>query len=148
MTLSTNAAVVEDESQGWQTTISDSSAIADGVFNAGTNTAFVLTDKAPFADVVLEVTMASAPAAGAAFHLYLRDMLVDGTNPAPVPDNNYKSRYVGSFALDLVNTIQRVPLEGIRIKSNQEFRIENDTGVSTSGTTAVKIKAQSYNAKV
>lgn len=145
MTISTGAALLEYGSQ--TTVISDTSAIADGGFNAGTVTALVQTDYAPLGDAVLNVTMAVAPAAQAAIHLYRRDMNIDGTNDAPQPDQNFKSIYVGSFLLDLVTSAQYISLPDIPLTIDQEFYIENDSGQTTTGTTTLKITPKSYNVK-
>ncbi len=145
MTISTGAAVYE---YGTQTTvISDTSAISDTAFNAGTVTALTQTDYCPLGDAVLNVTMAVAPAAGAAIHLYRRDLNIDGTNDATVPDANFKNIYVGSFPLDLVTTAQYISLTDIPLTIDQEFYIENDSGQATSGTTTLKITPKSYNVK-
>ena len=133
---------------GTQTTVvSDSSAIADTAFNAGTITALTQTDFCPFGDAVLAVQMAVAPTDGAAIHLYRRDLNIDGTNDAPVPDANFKSNCIGSFALDLVASAQYLPLDGIPLTVDQEFYIENDTGQATTGTTVLKITPKTYNSK-
>ncbi len=145
MAINTGAALVE---YGAQTeVISDTSVIADAAFNAGTVTALVQTDFCPLADAVLTVTLAVAPAAGAAIHLYRRDMAIDGANNAPVPDANFKNIYLGSFPLDLVSTTQSLKLTDVPLTINQEFYLENDAVQSTSGTTSLKITPKSYNVK-
>lgn len=145
MALSTGASVFE---YGTQTTaISDASAITDGSFNAGTVTALTQTDYAPLADLVLNVTMAVSPSAGAAFHVYRRDLNIDGTNDSPAPDANFKSVYVGSFIVDLSTTAQYLSLNSVPLTVDQEFYIENDTGQSTSGTTVLKVTPKAYNVK-
>lgn len=145
MAITTGAAVVESGTQA--TVISDTGAIADGAFNGATITALVPSDLVSFGDAVLTVTMAVAPAAGAAFHLYRRDLNIDGVNDSTVPDANFKSIYVGSFPLDLVTTIQYISLPAIPLAPDQEFYIENDAGQATSGTTIVKVTPRTYNAK-
>ena len=145
MAISSGAAVFQ---YGTQTTvISDTVAILNTAFNGATITALVQTDYVPLGDAVLTVTMAVAPAAGAAFHLYRRDMNIDGTNDSTVPDANFKSICVGSFLLDLVTTIQYVSLTDIPLVVDQEFYIENDAGQSTTSTTIVKITPKTYNIK-
>jgi len=145
MAITTGAGLFE---YGTQTTvISDTSAIANTAFNGATITALTQTDYAPLGDAVLTVTMGTAPAAGAAFHLYRRDMNIDGTNDATVPDANFKNTYVGSFPVDLVTTAQYISLTDIPLTIDQEFYIENDTGQSTTGTTTLKVTPKSYNTK-
>jgi hypothetical protein len=145
MTINTGAAVYE---YGTQTTvISDGSAITNTSFNAGTITPLAPTDVTPLADAVLDITLAVAPAAGKAVHLYRRDKNIDGTNHAPVPDANFKNTFVGSFPLDKVATRQFISLTDIPLTVDQEFYIENDSGQSTSGTTVLKVTPKSYNAK-
>ena len=145
MAISSGAALYEYGTQ--VTAISDTSAIADTAFNAGTITALVQTDCCPLGDAVLNVTMAVAPAAGAAFHLYRRDMNIDGTNDSTAPDANFKSTYIGSFPLDLVTSAQYISLTDIPLTVDQEFYLENDAGQATSGTTVLKVTPKSYNAK-
>ena len=135
------------EHSGLVAAISDTVAIANTAFSAGTITQLTLTDKVSLADMVLTVTMAVAPAAGARFHIYRRGMNIDGANHAPVPDANFKSTYIGSFQLDLVNTIQYLDLDAVPIVADQEFYLENDTGQSTSGTTILKVNPRAYNVK-
>ncbi len=145
MTISSGAAVFQYGTQ--VTCISDSSAIADSAFNAGTVTALVQSDLCPLGDAVLDITMAVAPVAGSSIHLYRRDMNIDGVNDATVPDANFKNVYVGSFPLDLVTTQQYIPLTNIPLVVNQEFYLENDSGQSTTGTTVLKVTPKTYNAK-
>lgn len=145
MAITSGAGIFELGTQA--TVISDSSAIANGAFNAGTVTALVQTDNTWLGNAVLDVTLASVPAAGAEFYLYRRDMNIDGTNDASVPDANFKSTLVGSFKLDLVSTQQFVHYTGVPLEVDQEFYIENDTGVSTTGTTVVKITPKAPNSK-
>jgi len=145
MTINTGAALFEYGAQ--LTVISDASAIASTSFNAGTVTALTQTDFCSLADAVLDITLAVAPAAGKAAHLYRRDKNIDGVNHAPVPDANFKNIYVGSFPLDLVATRQFISLTDIPLTKDQEFYIENDSGQSTIGTTILKVTPKSYNAK-
>jgi len=147
MAITSGSVVLESGTQA--TVISDTSTIADAAFNGATITALTPSDVVPFGDAVLTVTMSTAPSAGAAFHLYRRDLNIDGTNDATVPDANYKNIYLGSFPIDLVTTIQYVSLPGIPLAPDQEFYLENDTGQTTtsSTTTIVKITPRSYNVK-
>lgn len=145
MTINTGAAVYE---YGTQTTvIIDASSIASTSFNAGAITPLTQTDLCSLADAVLDITLAVAPAAGKAVHLYRRDKNIDGTNHAPVPDANFKNTFVGSFPLDQVATRQFISLTDIPLTVDQEFYIENDSGQSTSGTTVLKVTPKSYNVK-
>lgn len=143
MAISTGSAVFVYGTQA--TVISDASAIAAGAFNAGTVTVLTQTIFAPLGDAVLSVTMASAPAAGKSFHLYRRDMNIDGTSDATAPSLTYKNTYVGSFPLALVATAQTISLTDIPMTIDQEFYIENDSAVATSGTTVLKVTPKSFN---
>ena len=145
MTILSGAAVFQ---YGTQTTvISDAVAIANTAFNAGTIAALTQVDVCPLGDAVLAVTMAVAPAEGASFHLYRRDMNIDGANDSTVPDANFKRTHVGSFPLDLVTSAQYISLTDIPLVADQEFYIENDAGEATTGTTVVKVTPKSYNVK-
>lgn len=143
MAISTGSAVFVYGAQA--TAISDASAISAGAFNAGTITPLTQTIFAPLGDAVLTVTMLTAPAAGKAFHLYRRDKNVDGANSATVPSLTYKSVYVGSFPLALVATAQTISLTDIPLTVDQEFYIENGSGVATTGTTVLKVTPKSFN---
>jgi len=142
MALATGSAIAVYDTA--VTAISDASAIAAAGFNAGTITA--VTNTAPLANAVLNVTMALAPVAGDAFHLYRRDLNISGINDATVPSAGYKNIYVGSFPLALVITQQFISLPDIPLSGDQEFYIENDSGQSTSGTTVLTITPKSFNA--
>lgn len=143
MAISTGSAVVVYGTQA--TAISDIASIAAGAFNAGTIAALTQAVVVPLGDAVLTVTMLTAPAAGKAFHLYRRDMNVDGANSATVPSLTYKSIYVGSFPLALVATAQTISLTDIPLTVDQEFYIENGSGVATTGTTTLKVTPKSFN---
>lgn len=145
MAITTGASIIEEDSA--TTVISDTSAIADGGFNGGTITALTPSDVTGVARAVLDVAMAVAPAAGKQFHLYRRDLNVDGTDDAPVPDANNQSIYVGSFTLDAVTARQYPVIPVVPLSKDQEFYIENDTGESTTGTTVVKIIPWARNTK-
>ena len=129
------------------TALSSSGAIASNAFSATTITSVTPAQAAPLADAVLDVTMAVATVAGDAFHLYRRDMNIDGANHATVPDANFKNTYVGSFPLDLVTSQQYISLTDIPLTVDQEFYIENDSGQTTTGTTVLTIKPKTYNAQ-
>lgn len=145
MAITANAAVFEYGTQ--VTVISDASAIANGAFNAGTVTPLTPTDKVPLADLMLDITFAVAPVAGKVVNVYRRDLNIDGANSAPVPDNNFKQTYIGSFVVDAVITRQFLSLHSVPIGPDQEFYIENATGQSTSGTTILKVTPKTYNGK-
>ena len=145
MSITTGALLYEYGTQA--TVISDTSAITNTSFNAGTTTALTQTDYCPTGDVVLNVTMAVAPSAGASFLVYRRDINIDSTNDAPVPDASFKSIFVGAIYVDLVTTAQYLSLPNIPLTIDQEFYIENDTGQSTSGTTVLKVTPKTHNTK-
>lgn len=145
MALTAGAAVFEYGTAGVEV-VNDTSAIASAAFNAGTITAFTNTNNAPLCDMSLDITIAVAPVAGKAIHVYRRDLNIDGANDATVPDANYKGTYVGSFKLDLVTSRQFQPLKDVPLTQEQEFYIENDSGQATTGTTVLKITSKSYNA--
>lgn len=146
MTITTGAAVKQSAAQ--VAVISDAVAIGDGTFNAGTITALVPSDITYTADMVLDVQMLAAPAAGAAIHLYRRDLNVQGTNDAPVPDSDFEHIYLQSFPLDLVSTRQYISLPAVPISADQEFYIKNDGGGATTGTTVLYATPNTPNVKV
>lgn len=145
MAITIGAAIKQSATQA--PVISDTSAIADGAFNAGTLTALTPTDEVYTADMVLDIQMLAAPTAGAAIHLYRRDLNIEGTNDASVPDTDFEHIYIGSFPLDLVGTRQYIPLPAVPISADQEFYIKNDGDGATTGTTALYATPNTPNVK-
>lgn len=129
--------------------ITQTTSIANSAFSAGTIVAVApsSTDIASYADAVLDVQMAVAPAANKAFYLYRRDKNLSGANHATVPSAAYKSFAVGSFLLAANTTRQYINLMDIPLSPDQEFYIENASGQATTGTTVLTIKPKSYVAK-
>lgn len=145
MTINSNAAIFQFGTQ--QTVISESSPILNGAFNAGTVTPLAPADPVPFADLVLGITFSSTPSASGAIHVYRRDLNIDGSNSAPVPDNQFKQIHVGTFVPDLVTTQQFLSLPSVPISTDQEFYIENLAGSETVGTTTLKATPKTFNGK-
>ncbi|PHS23496.1 MAG: hypothetical protein COA83_09665 [Methylophaga sp.] len=141
MALPTGSAIIVFDTP--VTALTTAVSIVSAGFSSTTITS--VTSTAPLADAVLDVTMAVAPVAGDAFHLYRRDLNISGANDAMAPDANFKNTYVGSFPLDLVSTQQFISLTDIPLTVDQEFYIENDTLQATSGTTVLTITPKSYN---
>lgn len=145
MTLTTGAVIVERDTA--VTAISETSAIADGAFDAGTKTVVAGADEVDLADAVLDIQFATAPDAGSDVKLYRRDMNIVGTNDATDPDTAYEHILVGSFAVDAVTTRQYISLPKIELVADQNFSIKNDGGQSTTGTTVVTITPRTVNLK-
>lgn len=133
------------------TTGASDANVKDTFSTAGHATALTQSDYCPLGDAVLTIHLNEAPTAGDAVHLYRRDMNINGTvDDATQPDANWKQTYVGSFALDLVTTIQYISLTDIPLVVDQEFYIEYNITSATadlSAATTVDIRPKSYNTK-
>lgn len=154
MALTTNAAVLEAAAATGTTVISDAVNASDPQFTVvGDATTFTQTDVASFADMVIDITLATAATAGDSVHLYRQDldMLGDSGVDANFPSATFKNIYMGSFPLDEVATRQYIKLAAIPLTVKQNFAIEYDlsavNGTQTNAT-VVKIVGNTYNAKV
>jgi hypothetical protein len=145
MAISTNAAIIEYGDP--VTVLSTMATIENGSFSTVGMTPLTLVDNVPFVDLVLDITFTIIPATNAAVHVYRRDLNIDGANSAPIPDNQFKQIYVGSFVPDLVTTRQFLSLPSVPVSRDQEFYIENASGSETFGATVLKAIPKTFNGK-
>ena len=129
------------------TVINETSTIAASAFSTNVT---ALTSNAPVANGVLRVRFnTTAPTAGDQVKLFRRDLNIDSTSDAPVPDAAYPFTYVGSFFVDAVaDADQYLALTDIPLSKDCEFYIQNKTGQtiqSTTTATTLKLTPKSRN---
>jgi|GEM_PF-3241785 len=152
MTINTNAAIAEKAAQE---TVISAGVIANGAFSTQAQAiALTLSTLAApiagvrWADASLDITVPTLATTGKRIYLYRRDMNHHGDSKhAPVPGVNYEDIYIGSFKLNAVGTQQFISHPAVPISDDAEYYIKNDTGLSTSGTTVVKLTPWTWNGK-
>jgi len=146
-----------------QTTVASSTAtIAAAAFNVASDATLILTSTQhsnfPWADVVLTFSGTNSVSSASNYvNLYRRDMNIDGTADAPVPNTLYNSSvpsyypgtFVGAFQVPAFTSATSfaavsVPLIDIPITAQCEFHIENKLNVPIGANWVLKVTPKSY----
>lgn len=100
----------------------------------------------PDAEFVLGVTFGSAPTEGAVIALYARPLDVDGSADTEVPEATRPTRYIGSFVVNDVTTLQYpAPVLARDVPELAEYYLHNNgTGQSISAGWTLKVRPRSY----
>lgn len=123
---------------GTQDTVTSSSA---AVFNnafsvVGDIVTWTNDDDAPAANVVLEVTFASAPVAGTNVALYVAPQNIQSTNDQTAPNANFLHTFLGTFPVENVTSAQFISLDvalpNTKTSSEFNFYIQNNSGQTAS----------------
>ena len=96
------------------------------------------------ADLTLAVTFSVAPVAGATIDVYRRDLNVDGVGDNPVPTATYTYKYIGSFNVDAVTSLQYLSKNGVPLSVDCELYIKNSTAQTMSSGWVLKAKPWTY----
>lgn len=88
----------------------------------------------PDAEFQIAVTYATAPTVNKTLDLYAQELNFDGTNDEQTPTATYKKRYICSFVVDAVTTIQYINSGLVRNVPREAFYFlhNNDTGQTIS----------------
>ncbi len=137
-------------SPGTQTTvITGASTRATGAFSASGEVTALSANTYPTGDAVLSCSFAVSPSEGDLVHLYRRDINIDGTNDATIPEAGYEHTYLGSFSVKDTTAQQYISLPGIPLFSgDQEFYIENDADQTMDSDYVVKITPITYKTEI
>lgn len=119
---------------------------ATGAFSGSGEVTALSTNVYPFGDAVLSCSFTVAPTIGGLVHLYRRDINIDSTNDATIPEAGLEYIYLGSFLVAAVTTQQYISMPAIPLFSgSQEFYLENDATQTMDADYVVKITPNTYN---
>jgi hypothetical protein len=100
-----------------------------------------------YADFVASFTFGTAPTEGTVLALYARPLDVDGTGDTEVPEAARPTRFVGSFVVNNVTTLQYAQIqEAIPPKLASYYMHNNATGQTVSAGWTLKVTPRSYKA--
>lgn len=105
-----------------------------------------------FADLSFRGQLNGIAAAGAAVHVYRKDLLADGTNDADTPTLSNKRIYIGSFVLPVslaasTNTTIKLPAVPMNMSGECKLYFENATGRQINAGWVVTVTNISYIAQ-
>lgn len=130
------------------TVITGTATRANNAFSTSAEATAMTANEHPYGEATLSCSFAIAPVAGSSVHLFRRDLNIDGTNDAPVPNASYEEQYVGSFALNTVTTQQFSIIATVPLRNgDQEFYIKNGGGQVMDLDYVVKIKSVTHRVK-
>jgi hypothetical protein len=103
----------------------------------------------PDARFVLSFTYSVAPTEGTVIALVARTIDIDGTNDAEVPEATRADRYIGSFTVNNVTTLQYAECVATDVPVNAHYYILNSgTGQTIGAGWTLKVTPQSYKPAV
>lgn len=94
----------------------------------------------PDAEFVLACAFGTAPTEGSTIDLLARELDIDGTNDADVPEATYKTRRIGSFIVNNVTTTQYLKLLAYDVPYLAGYYLHNNgTGQPISAGWTLKV---------
>lgn len=125
-------------------------AITNGaVIQADDATYNLSTDGGGYPDAlfVLTGTFATAPVENSSLSLYARELDIDGTLDTDVPEATRPGRFVGSFTVNNVTTLQALILVAYDVPRLADYYIHNNgTGQSLAAGWTLKVTPRSNKA--
>lgn len=101
----------------------------------------------PDAVFVLAATFASAPVEGAVLALYARPMDIDGTLDSEIPETTRPTRFIGTFVVNNVTSLQVMELLAYDVPSKAEYYVHNNgTGIAVNTGWTLKVTPRTYKA--
>ena len=99
------------------------------------------------ADFVLGFTFGTAPTENTVLALYARPLDIDGTADAEVPEATRSTRYIASFVVNNVTTLQTAVATGRELPKLASYYVHNvGTGQSVSAGWTLKVTPRTYTA--
>lgn len=99
----------------------------------------------PDARFVMSFTFGTAPTEGTVLALIARTLDIDDTNDALAPEATRADRYIGSFIVDNITSIQYAECVATDVPVNATYYILNSgTGQTVSTGWTLKVTPQSY----
>jgi hypothetical protein len=99
----------------------------------------------PDAEFVLGFTFATAPTEGTTLALVARLLNIDGTDDAQVPEATRADRFIGSFIVNNVTTLQDAALFAYNVPREADYYILNSgTGQTVSAGWILKVTPMTF----
>lgn len=141
MAIGTNDVIVKT---GTQKTLeaNGASCANNAIVTADDATYGIVADgnSAPDAEFVLSVTFATAPTENSTIDLYAQELNFDGTNDAQAVETTYKPRYICSFIVNNVTTLQYLNARAQRVPREATYVLHNNgTGQTFSAGWTLKV---------
>lgn len=141
---------------GTATTVTASgatAAVASGIYSVlADSEEWTNSDDVIMAAFIGRFTFSIIPTSIGSIALYARPMLIDGINDAQEPSDNYPDVYLGSFPINLVTSLQAVPLEVslTNLRSSQAYRfyIKNNVNMPLDAAWEMEITPKAIAGKV
>jgi len=133
-------------SAGTETTVITGGATrATDAFSTSGEVTALSSNLYPFCKAVLSCSYSSAPTEGDTVDLYRRDINIDSTNDATIPEAGFEYHYMGSFAVKDSTSQQYVSLNSVPLAyGDQEFYIKNSADQTMDSDYTVKITPLTY----
>ncbi|OHD23482.1 MAG: hypothetical protein A2Y38_19100 [Spirochaetes bacterium GWB1_59_5] len=141
MAIGTNDVIVKT---GTQKTLeaNGASCANNAIVTADDATYSIAADgsNAPDAEFALAVTFATAPTENATIDLYAQELNFDGTNDEQAIETTYKPKYIASFVVNNVTTIQYLNRRASRLPRDATYVLHNNgTGQTFSAGWTLKV---------
>lgn len=98
----------------------------------------------PLANAILTFTPSAITVEGDSIDLYRRDINIVGANDSPIPANDFKNKYMGSFIVDASTAQQNLQLTGVPLAKECEFFIFNNLNGSVTINNTWDLYIQPY----
>lgn len=122
-------------------------ATANGVVTKADDASYDLAmdgQNYPDAVFVLTVTFTAAPGENLPVNLYARQLGLDGTNDADVPEATRPGRFIGSFLVNNVTTVQVLELPAYDLPRKADYYIHNAAGAAIAVGWALRVTPRTY----
>lgn len=126
------------------TAISGTATRAAGAFSTSGEATAQTSQTYPLFDASLSCSYTTAPTEGDLVHLYRRDIDIDGTNDATIPEAGYEHHYLGSFPVKDVTSQQYISLKDCPASEDYELYIENDADQTMDSDYVLKITPKTF----
>lgn len=135
-----------------KTLVSSGASVANNAISAAPAFSYsTATDGANFPDgeFVVSFTFSIAPTEGTALILIARSLSIDGANSAEVPEATRADRFVGSFIVNNIATIQYAACYGRNLPRSADYYLLNSgTGQTVSAGWTLKVTPMTYTVAV
>lgn len=135
MAITTNDAIVKYGTT--KTLEANGASTANNVVTQADDASYGISadgNMAPDAEFVFSGTFSVAPTENTTVDLYARELNIDGTADAEVPEaSSHKPRYIGSFVLNNVTSAQYVKVLAYDVPTEASYYIHNNATGQTLG---------------
>lgn len=141
MTIGTNDTIVKTGTQ--KTLAANGASCANNAVISADDASYSIAadgNGAPSAEFALSVTFSVAPTENSTIDLYAQELNFDGTNDEQAIEATYKPKYMGSFVVNNVTTLQYLNLRVNRVPREATYVWHNNgTGQTVSAGWTLKV---------